>query len=344
MDSVMSWLFDVLTSGHHSELLLRALDPSKRIALPAILSAVLIAYAVYAIRVRPERKSGASFWRFLFPREIYRSHSARVDLQIALATVLLKPVQFIVMGVTVALFAANLTDIIIDLFGPPPALLPNTWGVTLLLGLVAFLLTDFSTYLVHRLSHERRFLWAFHRVHHSAEVLTPLTVERKHPLFGVAARVLDLALVSPFYALVLYFWPTETDAMVILVVRWTYGLFALAGANLRHSHVWVSFGPFWERILISPAQHQIHHSRAAEHWDVNYGEVLAIWDWALGTLRLSEPQRQHLDFGLAGELEQPHSGFLRAMGEPFVYAWGVLRTTLTADSRSSDDAGRPLHG
>lgn len=339
MDSVINWLFDVLTLGHHSELLLRALDPSKRIAVPAIFSAALIAYVVYALRIRPGRTGGTSFWSFLFPREIYRSPSVRVDLQIALVTVLLKPVQFIVMGVTVALLAANLTDIIVNLFGPAPVLLPNTWGVTLLLGLIAFLSTDFSTYLIHRISHERRFFWAFHRIHHSAEVLTPLTVERKHPLSGVFTRLLDLALVSPFYALVLYFWPTETDAMVILVVRWSYGLFALAGANLRHSHVWVSFGPFWERILISPAQHQFHHSSAIEHWDVNYGEVLAIWDWALGTLRLTELERHHLDFGLAGELEQPHTGFLRAMCEPFIYAWGAL-----TEASRSDDAGRTLHG
>lgn len=344
MDSVLNWLFEALTSGRHSELLLRALDPSKKIAIPAIISAILIAYAVYAMRVRPARGPNASFWSFLFPREIYLNRSALVDLQIALITVVLKPVQFIVMGVTVALFAANLTDLIVDVFGPAPALLPHTWGVTLLLGLVAFLLTDLSTYLIHRISHERRFFWAFHRLHHSAEVLTPLTVERKHPMYGVFSRLLDFALVSPFYALVLYFWPGDTDAMVILVVRWTYGLFALAGANLRHSHVWVSFGPFWERLLISPAQHQIHHSRAMEHWDVNYGEVLAIWDWMFGTLRLSEPERQKLEFGLTDEPEQPHAGFLQAMYEPFIYAWGVIREALTNSNPPSDDAGRTLHG
>ena len=36
-------------------------------------------------------------------------------------------------------------------------------------------------------------------------------------------------------------------------------LFNFAAANLRHSHIWISFGRF-EKIFISPAQHQIHHS------------------------------------------------------------------------------------
>ncbi|SMN16948.1 Sterol desaturase [uncultured Candidatus Thioglobus sp.] len=32
------------------------------------------------------------------------------------------------------------------------------------------------------------------------------------------------------------------------------------GSNLRHSHVWIKYYPWLERILISPAQHQVHHS------------------------------------------------------------------------------------
>ena len=58
-------------------------------------------------------------------------------------------------------------------------------------------------------------------------------------------------------------------------------------ANLRHSHVWITYGRIMERLLISPAQHQIHHSKNKVHFDRNFGVVLAIWDGMFGTLELA---------------------------------------------------------
>jgi len=49
----------------------------------------------------------------------------------------------------------------------------------------------------------------------------------------------------------------------------------LAGSNLRHSHIPLGFGSF-ERYIISPAQHQLHHS--IDHGHGNLGAYLALWD------------------------------------------------------------------
>jgi hypothetical protein len=74
-----------------------------------------------------------------------------------------------------------------------------------------------------------------------------------------------------------------------------------------------------EHIVISPAQHQIHHSRAVEHHDKNYGEVLAIWDWMFGTLYVPNG-RETIDFGLADAegrpLPQPHGSLGQALIQP----------------------------
>ncbi len=37
-------------------------------------------------------------------------------------------------------------------------------------------------------------------------------------------------------------------------------------------------------LLVSPAQHQIHHSTEPSHIDRNFGMVLAIWDWMFATI------------------------------------------------------------
>ena len=75
-------------------------------------------------------------------------------------------------------------------------------------------------------------------------------------------------------------------------------------AALHHSHVWLRSGPVLEHIVISLAQHQIHHSQDPRHHDRNFGNSLALWDWMFGTpyvIRGSE----ELSFGLSGRTEQP---------------------------------------
>jgi sterol desaturase/sphingolipid hydroxylase (fatty acid hydroxylase superfamily) len=59
----------------------------------------------------------------------------------------------------------------------------------------------------------------------------------------------------------------------------------LVGDNLRHSHVALRYPDWLERILISPAQHQYHHTLDGSRR--NYGGVLALWDFLFGSLHLS---------------------------------------------------------
>lgn len=67
-------------------------------------------------------------------------------------------------------------------FGPtapstlPPALLSGV--VTLAL----YLTYEFAYWLDHYFKHTIGFLWEAHKTHHSAEVLTPITQYRVHPL------------------------------------------------------------------------------------------------------------------------------------------------------------------
>jgi sterol desaturase/sphingolipid hydroxylase (fatty acid hydroxylase superfamily) len=67
--------------------------------------------------------------------------------------------------------------------------------------------------------------------------------------------------------------------------------------NVRHSHLWVSFGPKLEHILTSPAMHQVHHSTAKRHLDRNLAQYFAFLDWMAGTLYVPQGQEE-LVFGL----------------------------------------------
>ena len=76
-------------------------------------------------------------------------------------------------------------------------------------------------------------------------------------------------------------------------------LFNFAAANLRHSHIWISFGRL-EKIFISPAQHQIHHS--VGNSNANLGSIFSIWDGMVGT-RMYAGEKRTLEFGLSPEPE-----------------------------------------
>jgi len=64
--------------------------------------------------------------------------------------------------------------------------------------------------------------------------------------------------------------------------------FHVAGSNLRHSHIGIQYWPWLEKLIISPAQHQLHHSLDFRHYDKNFGATLALWDWFFGSLHYSE--------------------------------------------------------
>ena len=89
----------------------------------------------------------------------------------------------------------------------------------------------------------------------------------------------------------------------------------LTGSNLRHSHVWLRYPTWLERVLISPAQHQIHHSNDERHFDRNFGSAFAVWDWAFGSLYIPQ-KREFLRFGLSASERNHEDRVVSALVKP----------------------------
>ncbi|MCO4745295.1 MAG: TonB-dependent receptor [Proteobacteria bacterium] len=204
-------------------------------------------------------------------------------------------------------------------FGRPTTPTLDVFWVGLLYSAVLFVAWDASRFVVHWLMHRVPALWAIHQLHHSAEVLTPLTFHRLHPLESVLYQLRSAGVTAAIAGL--FFWVFREQAQVFSLLGVHAAGFVLNAVfgNLRHSHVWLRFGRV-ERWLISPAQHQMHHAVDPALQQSNYGTWLAIWDRMAGTLRLAgaEPVTE---FGLA-EAERNH-------GDDLVSAWlGPLRDAL----------------
>lgn len=134
-----------------------------------------------------------------------------------------------------------------------------------------FLLLDFSTYVLHRLSHGTRILWLLHCVHHSDSRVDVTTNLRHHPLHVVctmAWKLVAFAAIGP--------------TTIVLIA---HELLTIAVAHLHHSAIaWPRGADRWlSWLIISPRAHWVHHSCSSDETDSNYGATLSWWDRLAGT-------------------------------------------------------------
>jgi Fe(3+) dicitrate transport protein len=277
-------------------------DPGERTWWPGLVLAVVVGFGVSMARLGWKQGVQEHLSAWIHP-------SSRLDLQLLLSRQLLRGLG-VLPAIAVSWWAATAAVRALDgAIGVPDRPELPAWLVIALFSATWFVAADGSRFVLHLLMHRVSWLWAFHQVHHSAEVLTPLTFHRVHPieslLYQVRGAVIATAVVVPF------FWLFRQDAVdVTFFGAQAIGMVlnTLTG-NFRHSHVWWRFPAALERWLISPAQHQLHHA-ADSGTNVNFGTWLAVWDRALGSLVLAgekppekfglEPAQRHHDHTLVG--------------------------------------------
>ena len=274
--------------------------PSERMYWLYLASALAIAAFLYA------RRGGFSFARL---KRALLHASALADYRYFVVNRIAFGLLMLPAAPAAALAAAALTaGALSAALGSASAPLTGTGtGWLVLQTLLSALAMDFGLFYAHRLLHTVPLLWEFHKVHHSAEVLTPVTAYRMHPVDDLVSMGMAGALGGVVVGTFQYLQPGNSGPAVLLGLHAVVFLYYLAGFNLRHSHVWLCYGPLLSRVLISPAQHQIHHSSAERHFGKNLGFMFAFWDALFGTLYV--PRRQErLEFGLAsGESVEYHS-------------------------------------
>jgi sterol desaturase/sphingolipid hydroxylase (fatty acid hydroxylase superfamily) len=164
--------------------------------------------------------------------------------------------------------------------------------------------------------HKIPFLWRFHQVHHSATVLNPLTQYRIHPVELLVNNLGNVVCISLVTGVFDFLYGGTLSFYTIAGVNVFNFLFLVFGANLRHSHIGLRYPRFIEKWVISPYQHQIHHSDNQEHFDKNMGSELAILDRVVGTLLVSE-QVQKIRFGLGANKADSLKSFWGNLIAPF---------------------------
>lgn len=285
-------------------------DPGSRLFHLNIVAA-LILVGIYAI---VERRGLATYLRrAIFRRRYWWNRSTKIDYQIYALNSVLKVLLFIPFLDLSFFFSRWTVKTLLAIHGDFAGLPAGTaWLAAFTV--IAFLWDDFLRFAHHLLMHKVPWLWELHKVHHSARVLTPVTLYRTHPLESAMATLrnsLSLGVAAGFF---IFFFEAEMSLVTLFGVNLFGFVFNFLGANLRHSHVPLAFGPL-EYLFISPKMHQVHHSRRSEHWDRNYGVSLSIWDSMVGARVLSREAGHVRGVGLD---EIHHRALWRHLAAPFL--------------------------
>lgn len=293
------------------------IDANKRIYWVYLASA--LALAIPAFLMMPGTKSVAGFFRYVFPKKVYFAKSARHDYGLFIVNRFIKALLFGPIVITMVPIALATTELLEGIFGTFEPFAFSQSTIIAIFTLALFVFDDFTRFLLHYILHKVPFLWEFHKVHHSATVLTPMTIYRSHPvesyLYACRMALTQGIVVGLGYY---FFGPTLKMADILGANVFVF-LFNFMGSNLRHSHIWLSWGDKVENWFISPAQHQIHHSNNPKHFDTNIGSALAVWD-RLFRCHIPASQAKNIEFGV-GKHDPGHNSLLNIYWLPFKEAF-----------------------
>jgi sterol desaturase/sphingolipid hydroxylase (fatty acid hydroxylase superfamily) len=175
---------------------------------------------------------------------------------------------------------------------PALTILHNTqWGFRAAIASQPFILqfleimvlTDLAQYWVHRCFHTFPFLWKFHAIHHSAQVMDWLASGRMHFVEVVCLRGFT---VIPMYIL------GFGEAAL-----YTYLIFVYLLSSMVHSNLRLKFR-FLDRLIVTPRFHHWHHGIEKEAIDVNFAVHFPFLDRLFGTYYLPADGKWPSGYGI----------------------------------------------
>ena len=292
----MSEIIDIF----QSDVLGQFLNPRRRLFWGYLLSAIIIALLWLNLVKKINLRRA---FNTIFDPSVLLSKSSRADMICFLINrvflIICRPVLITQIFIATAIyhFFHFQSYVPIGLFETTPVFISTIFFTSCF-----FLIDDFSRFGLHYALHRIPVLWEFHKFHHSAETLTPLTVTRTHPVEAILFTLRSAIIQGGVIAIFLFLFGQQLSLLTVLGVNIFVVLFHGLGSNLRHSHISVSYPKTIEKFIMSPAQHHLHHSSQKEHFDKNFGVALSIWDKMAGSFQYSS--KQQLTFGIGSETQE----------------------------------------
>ncbi len=140
--------------------------------------------------------------------------------------------------------------------------------------ILIFFADDFSYYWFHRCSHQIRYFWASHVVHHSSQYYNLGTALRQTWTGNITGSFV-------FYLWMPFLGFRPIDVFLMQTVSLIYQFFI-------HTEV-IKVCPKWiEYVFNTPSHHRVHHGSDIKYLDKNHAGILIIWDRLFRTFKVEE--------------------------------------------------------
>jgi sterol desaturase/sphingolipid hydroxylase (fatty acid hydroxylase superfamily) len=184
----------------------------------------------------------------------------------------------------------------------------------LLLGIAGL---DLFQYLAHVTLHQWKWLWRVHRVHHCDTEVDVTTTFRQHPgetLWRIGWHLAGML--------------TFGIPLWVMAIYQTVSPF---NAQLRHANISLPPGPdnFLRLAFVTSNMHKVHHSRRKPESNLNFSNLLSVWD-RLGGTYSSGPQFEKLRYGLDSVDEEHKQSLCGLLQMPFLNSSAQPRTAVGA--------------
>ncbi|MGJ0510635.1 MAG: sterol desaturase family protein [Methylocystis sp.] len=301
--------------------------------------------ALLALAYRQKRRRGRinsrAVLRAILSKNVLARESFHADVKLFVLSVVFMPAVIGGLVISTAAVSTGVKALLTSAFGPMAPVECCDLTLKLVSTLILFLAYEIGYWVDHYLKHRVPFLWELHKLHHTADVLTPLTNFRNHPIDSVVFGYMLALFIGGASGLLGWLFGRNAETfsvdgknILFLCFLWTIG-------HLQHSEFWIPFRGVWGRLILSPAHHQIHHSDDPRHFNRNLGSVLAIWDWMFGTLEIPTEKNPRLSYGVREEGVAQHSTF-GILATPAVRAAAELWSALLSLPKAVLDLWRSV--
>lgn len=159
--------------------------------------------------------------------------------------------------------------------------IPFIWWAWVLI----FFAEDFFYYWFHRISHESRFFWASHVIHHSSQKYNLSTALRQTWTGSFISFIFWLPLP------LLGFHPAMILAQMSISLIYQYWI---------HTELIDKMPKWFEAIFNTPSHHRVHHATNPQYLDRNHAGILIVWDKIFGSF---EPEIEKPIYGLVSNIK-----------------------------------------
>lgn len=329
------------------------LSPEVPYSIPSFVLLPILVFIVVKFKIgfdyigtlEPQYRNNRSWratWHWIVQKNVIFTKSTRQDLKVLILNyILTAPLLYFSIPYTATAISKYLEGTLVSAFNINPAILQvaePSLGMDVLYILGVFLAYDFGYWVIHYCAHKFPFLWEFHKVHHSAKVLTGFTTAREHIVdtfsIGIVPGVAMLCS-SLAFSILLGYTPSGFDN---LVAYYLIGVVSFTTSVIFHSPIWISFGKM-DYFLNSPANHVLHHSDNPKHYNKNFGSLFSFFDVLFGTFVKPDLEpKEKLTLGVSDGYDWDNASMMQLLVSPFKRSFKTLTGKKDAPSTENKAA------